>query len=420
MPCPPKILIPNTTNLSSSALTSRTLTRATGRSLQLYSPGVKGERGEKGDAGLDANVTSAENTFVQYGSVDVSGSLISMATTMFTARFATPFTSDPVVILTVKEGGLCASLNTTSKTGFTAFVTNTTGVSLTYNASVQYMAMCGSATPIPVTTPGLLSFLSTPLTFWNGIFSLKLLNDEYAGAVIGLRRSSDNATMDFYSTTTGVLTSKTGIPVASFLENAVGFVHTWYDQSGKGNNATQSTTSFQPFLDLTNNCIDFGFRVTSQTMYHLNMPTGTIPVNRVNAEYSFVVKHGNAQNLFGGFLAAGTLEPNKFNAFTLYGSLGDYINYQDFFYRNSQSQNYDPLNPIPAVAAVTFNGLTRTGYRDGVFKQSTSRNGMNTQASNQIIGRGMFTTSYLQGQLYSLLICSTALPQADITILNAL
>lgn len=144
MPCPPKIIIPNTTNVSNAALTSRTLTRATGRSLQLCEPGLRGEKGEKGETGLDANVTSELNTFVQYGSVDVSGTLISMSTTIFVASFAKPFKTLPVVILTMKDGAFCASLNSTSASGFTAFVTNTTPVTLSFHASIQYMALCAS------------------------------------------------------------------------------------------------------------------------------------------------------------------------------------------------------------------------------------------------------------------------------------
>lgn len=86
---------------------------------------------------------------------------------------------------------------------------------------------------------------------------LPLLLDVYTGAaaayslrkiaaattnVVEIRRSSDNALQDFTSTeiTNGTLTTFTG--------SGDGFVSTWYDQSGNGNDLTQLTTSLQPKL----------------------------------------------------------------------------------------------------------------------------------------------------------------------------
>ena len=58
--------------------------------------------------------------------------------------------------------------------------------------------------------------------------------------VVRVRRSSDNAEQDFTATeiTDGTLTTFTGAND--------GFVVTWYDQSGNGNNATQSGATAQP------------------------------------------------------------------------------------------------------------------------------------------------------------------------------
>ena len=61
-------------------------------------------------------------------------------------------------------------------------------------------------------------------------------------SVAKVRRSSDNAELDFKEKeiTDGTLTTWTG--------SANGFVTTWYDQSGSGNDATQTTASKQPKL----------------------------------------------------------------------------------------------------------------------------------------------------------------------------
>jgi len=71
-------------------------------------------------------------------------------------------------------------------------------------------------------------------------YSLRYVSASYTGDVIQVRRSSDDATQDFNPTeiTDGTL--------ATFCGAGDGFVTTWYDQSGNGNDATQTTASEQP------------------------------------------------------------------------------------------------------------------------------------------------------------------------------
>ena len=73
-------------------------------------------------------------------------------------------------------------------------------------------------------------------------YSLRRLRLAYTGAAVRVRRSSDNAEEDFKpeQIANGTLTSWTG------ANN--GFVTTWYDQSGNGRDATQSTSANQPTL----------------------------------------------------------------------------------------------------------------------------------------------------------------------------
>ena len=74
-------------------------------------------------------------------------------------------------------------------------------------------------------------------------YSLRLLNSDYAGSAIRVRRSSDNAEQDIGFDRDGNL--NTGALLA-FCGAANGFVTTWYDQSGNARNATQSTAANQP------------------------------------------------------------------------------------------------------------------------------------------------------------------------------
>ena len=71
-------------------------------------------------------------------------------------------------------------------------------------------------------------------------YSLRQLSNSYTGPVVTVRRSSDNAEADFTASEIddGTLTA--------FCGAGDGFVKTWHDQSGSGNDASQGTAIYQP------------------------------------------------------------------------------------------------------------------------------------------------------------------------------
>jgi hypothetical protein len=73
-------------------------------------------------------------------------------------------------------------------------------------------------------------------------YSLRKLRAAYTGNAIQVRRSSDNTTQDIGFSGANLDTSA----LTSFCGSGNGFVTTWYDQSGNGRNATQSTAANQP------------------------------------------------------------------------------------------------------------------------------------------------------------------------------
>jgi hypothetical protein len=94
-------------------------------------------------------------------------------------------------------------------------------------------------------------------TNMNCCFSVRKFITSYTGPIFNVRRSSDNVTSDFYSDSTqSYLTTgpnNTGTSYATWISGATGYIVTWYDQSGKGNNATQTvTTAYQPSIILQN------------------------------------------------------------------------------------------------------------------------------------------------------------------------
>ena len=72
----------------------------------------------------------------------------------------------------------------------------------------------------------------------------------YTGALVRVRRSSDNTESDFFQgSSPGDLNTTRGgggTSLASWVGSNDGYVVTWYDQSGNGRNVTQTTTTEQP------------------------------------------------------------------------------------------------------------------------------------------------------------------------------
>jgi hypothetical protein len=73
-------------------------------------------------------------------------------------------------------------------------------------------------------------------------YSLRLLRSAYTGDAIRVRRASDNTEQDIGFVDNELDTSA----LTTFCSGTNGFVMTWYDQSGNGYDATQSTAANQP------------------------------------------------------------------------------------------------------------------------------------------------------------------------------
>ena len=73
-------------------------------------------------------------------------------------------------------------------------------------------------------------------------YSLRLLDNTYTGNAIKVRRASDNAEQDIAFSNNELDTAT----LETFASGTDAFVTTWYDQSGNGVNATQTTASSQP------------------------------------------------------------------------------------------------------------------------------------------------------------------------------
>jgi len=92
--------------------------------------------------------------------------------------------------------------------------------------------------PEPVAFTGLLNDYSGAAA----AYSLRLLDNTYSGNAIKVRRASDNAEQDIAFANNELDTAT----LETFASGTDAFVTTWYDQSGNGNDATQTTAVTQP------------------------------------------------------------------------------------------------------------------------------------------------------------------------------
>jgi hypothetical protein len=263
------------------------------------------------------------------------------------------------------------------------------------------MSYLGNKWNIPVMMIDKLS--SAGKTSLKGAFSIRRLSSSYTGPIINVRRGSDNVAADFYSDINGNLGTDqngSGTSLISWLNGATGFITKWYDQSGVGNHATQTTNSAQPKIDQTNYYIDFS------TNLFFNLPNGTVPFN--NSNYTVVFKHNTITATNGGVLGSGSYSvANNVNAFRRYNT--GYVNYWwdvDYFLSSFATGN---------VVSFVYNGANRSGYINGsLINSQASTNRASTNINNTIgVTNIPQYPEYLNGQLYFLYIFDSALSDQD-------
>ena len=99
--------------------------------------------------------------------------------------------------------------------------------------------------PINIGTIGKFNISDLLLDTYTGAaaaYSLRRLSGSYTGSSIEVRRASDNATLDIGFVNNELDTAT----LSTFCSGTNGYVTTWYDQSGNGNDAEQTTAASQP------------------------------------------------------------------------------------------------------------------------------------------------------------------------------
>lgn len=179
-----------------------------------------------------------------------------------------------------------------------------TSANVTYEYSVGFSNAYGSVESVPVSaTSQVITPVNFVLSACSRAYGLRLLNSNYDGPIVKIRRSSDNNEIQLSANSVGVLENS---EILNFVGAGNGFVSIWYDQSGNGRHLSQSATANQAYivsagvLTLMNNipmCKFVGAQFYSDNNASMYASSGAI-INSVlkcstSADSKVVVSEGN-------------------------------------------------------------------------------------------------------------------------------
>jgi hypothetical protein len=171
-------------------------------------------------------------------------------------------------------------------------------------------------------------------------FGLRLLKSDYLGAVINVRRGSDNATLDFYADSKGNVGTSlygTGTTLLTWLAGSIGYVTRWYDQSGNGRDVIQATNANQPKIGTP--------ILDTMSSSGKSAARGVYTLYRVNSTYSgpTIKLRRSSDNAISDFYADvyGNLGTSANATGTSFSSwIGSNTAYVDTWYDQSGSANH--------------------------------------------------------------------------------
>jgi len=203
-------------------------------------------------------------------------------------------------------------------------------------------------------------------------YSLRWLSSGYTGNAIRVRRSNDNAEQDIGFDATGNLDTSA---LTSFVGVNNGFVTIWYDQSGNGRNATQTTAARQS-------------RIVNGGTVELLGSKPCINTYAANTLRDYQINYSNLQALPISIISVhkiDTLPSNGFNniTFTIGGSALQGGGGRYHFYAENTNFHTTARNG-GGTASQSLNALTAV-IQMGYFKTSELQqrlNGVDSSAVN--------------------------------------
>jgi hypothetical protein len=125
-------------------------------------------------------------------------------------------------------------------------------------------------------------------------YSLRVLNTDYKGPVVQVRESANNAEADFTA-----IEVADGTLAAWVGAGNNGFVKTWYDQSGNGNNASQTTLLNQPQIVASGSVILENSKPAVSFAKDFLATSSSITNAAANTAFSVLKRTANAAGEYG-------------------------------------------------------------------------------------------------------------------------
>lgn len=191
-------------------------------------------------------------------------------------------------------------------------------------------------------------------------YSLRLLKGSYTGNLIKVRRASDNTEQDIGLSGVSLDTSA----LQTFCAGTDGFITTWYDQSGNGVNATQTTSADQPKI------VSSGTVITKNSLPSIHFYPGGY--RRLNMGNLSTMTEGN-----GFFVVAVNADPAAAEQDTGWNELGGGSNshfpwtdgnvYDDFGTTSRKTTN----PPATLTTLGLYEVLSKNNYWENLWNASS-------------------------------------------------
>jgi hypothetical protein len=263
-----------------------------------------------------------------------------------------------------------------------------------------------------------------------GIFSLRAVNGTTAKAV-QVKRSSDNATQDFYADRLGNLLTApvTGQTLQSWLAGSAANVVTWYDQSGAGRNATGTLATIVQTSNVNQkwavNPTNGGLSLSGGTFLNGTDFTITCTTKRLGTQSNDGVYGYGANTLWVAQASVATTYGDN-TRFALVmpnaGSTDVMFNDSSFSAAFSSNTNVVPSSFVGATEPTVYTAVTLTNTIQRMYINGTA-NGVPISTLTQLtanastgftIGTVNFYGNFL-GEIGELLIFNNALSTSDIS-----
>jgi hypothetical protein len=250
-------------------------------------------------------------------------------------------------------------------------------------------------------------------------YSLRQLNNTYNGAIIKIRRPSDNSEKDFYSSST-TLVDASGNTLNTWLNNTDGYVVTWYDQSGANRHATQTTQAYQPVIFYNPNGYNSVFLNAAST---IDPKFLTISSLTLSTPFTFCFVANKIRD--GRWIAHNTLSPNPSTPNTLVGYHG--TSEASFYMDNIPGSGSGDANVLSRFA-VNYNSnhihfAAKTAkqleyyYLNGYLKH-VNVGGTATNFGSSIILGGGGTNEFSSGYFMEMIIHNISVPNIELDLIQ--